>query len=320
MIPNELKTASASRNHLDIYSYSDHVVIESVLKGEGQRLEEDCCLENLDEECWQDIIALSEKLPPRLFLSPHDFHAINIRLPARAMSDPRSALSLQLPLYCPLNISQIEWEYFKAGDDKIHADFTIVIARSSRLNQIEMIFADNGAMPPTIAAKIDEHVLSFREPLIMSKGFTQDRKLQLRVASFLLLLSIPLTIILGSSFTIANNEEYARVLEADAKPKIIAWRDAQQQENLRRKLIPLSGRQTLIPKFNDLATLLPETMWVRSAKAQNSDAFLIDVSGPPNSDVKAILEQSQKFRSVELIDTQEINPNDFIYSLEVTIQ
>ncbi len=320
MIPADLKAASDSRNHLDIFAYQDRVIIESVSKGNGQRLEENSILEKLDDDCWEDILHLSEKLPPRLFLSENDFHIINIKLPAKTLKDPHSAIALQLPLHSPLNINKIEWNYCKQSNEQGFANFAIFIVRAHRLDQIEMLFADHGAMPPTIAVNYGGNIMVFRQPLIMGQSFFENKKLMLRLASFLLLLSIPLSVILGANIITNKNQEYSNIIESEARPKIDAWRDAQYQENLRRRAIPLSGRKTIIPMLDELAKLLPENIWVHSISAQDSDNIIIRVNASNSARLKPILEKSQYFESVEIVDTQELDPDNFIHTVEIGLK
>lgn len=320
MIPDTLKAASGARNYLDIFAYQDRVVIESVSKGRGQRLEENYTLEKLDDDCWSDILDLSENLPPRLFLSEDDFHIIHLKLPAKALTDPHSAIALQLPLLSPLNMNEIEWSYCKQSNEQDFANFAILIARSDRLNQIEMLFSDKGAMPPIIAANFNGNIMTFRKPLIMSQNFFENKKLMLHLASFLLLLSIPLSVILGANIITNKNQVYSNILESEARPKMDAWRDAQYQENLRRKAIPLSGRKTMIPILDALAKLLPTNSWVHSIETQDNYNLIIRINAPNSVELKPMLETSQYFKSAETIDLQEVDPKNFIHTVEIRLK
>ena len=320
LIPDKLKAASGARNYLDIFAYQDRVVIESVSKGRGQRLEENSILEKLDDECWSDILDLSENLPPRLFLSEDDYHIIHLKLPAKALIDPHSAIALQLPLLSPLNMNEIEWSYCKQSNEQGFINFAILIVRSKRLDQIEMLFADHGAMPPSIAAKFDDNIMTFRQPLIMSQRFFENKKLMLHVASFLLILSIPFSVIVGANIITNKNQEYINIIESEARPKIDAWRDAQYQENLRRRTIPLSGRKTILPLLDELAKLLPANIWVHSIETQDNYNLIVRINAPSNVELKPMLEASQYFKSTETIDTQEIGPENFIHTVEIGLK
>ncbi len=317
MIPIRLKDASTSRNYLDIYADTGSTIIESVIAGKGNRLIENAAIFDLDEDCWTEITSLTQELSPRLFLSSNDVLIIDVVLPNKAVTDPEAALALQLPIYSPLDIDKVEWSYFRVGSYNNHINFKLVLVKSSKLDAIEMLFAQHDVMPPAIAAKLDGNILFFRKPLIMKTSLPENRRMQFRLASLFLLFSIPISTIWAAHILTTNNQEKSGVMETQVATKLASWRDEQGQEKIRHRLVPLSGRKSILPIMEEVATLLPDTMWIQSAYTENIISIILEVNAPSDTQIIKILELSQNIKTVKLVETKAINPKRSIHTVEL---
>lgn len=321
MIPDKLKNTLISRNYCNIHLSEGKTVIEAVISGQGSLLEENQSIFDLDQECWNDIYGIADNISPRLFLAAHDIFITDIKLPAKANVDLKSAISHQLSLYSPLNINQIEWNYCQIDStNKKQIACKLAIVKTSKLNEIEMLFAEHDIMPPTIAINIDGKILYYRKPLIMKRSISSDRGLQLKLVSLLLLLSIPLSSLIAADIIISNNIKESAIIENQIIPKIALWRDAQDQEKVRKQLRPLSNRRVIMPFLEELAVILPEDSWIESAQLQKKSDIVIQINTPSSSDLTEILKEAKLFEITNIANSEEIELERKVTNIGVKIK
>lgn len=320
MVPQRIKEAARERHRLDFILSSDGVVVEEVVGGVGRRLQEARPLEVLDAEAWAEIEQFCAGQVPRLLLAPCDFLRIDLKLPRAASADLCEAMRLQLHLHSPLSPESIDWGVRKLGVGGENLDAALVIARASRLDDISNLFADHGLMPPVIAAPLDDIPLVLRQRLSIADD---DRSTAVKrvyaLAAAIIFLTPIITMFTADVMTSANDAEAAQI-ETEIAPKLVANRSAQRAENIRRKLMPIAQTPSLLLILEEVAKLLPDTMWVRSAYALSDRRIILVVDAPEGMDAAEPMLASPYFRDVSVIDEAPSDEGRSDYQVELALK
>lgn len=320
LIPQRLKEAARERNRLDFILSADGVVVEEVLAGVGRRLQEARLLEALDAEAWVEIEQFCAGQVSRLLLAPSDYLRIDLKLPRAASADLEEAVRLQLHLHSPLKPDATDWAVRKIGVGGESLDAALIIARASRIDAISTLFAEHGLMPPIIAAPLDDVPLVLRKPLDLPSGEERTIANRIYTLAAALILLIPIVTMFTADITTSANNTEAAQIETEIAPKLAANRQAQRAENMRRKLSPITQAPSIVLIMEEVAKLLPDTMWVRSAYALSDRRVILVVDGPERKDAAEPLSGSSLFRDASVIDEAPSEEGRADYQIELAIK
>ena len=320
LVPQRLKEAARERNRLDIILSADGVVVEEVIGGVGRRLVEASPLEALDTEAWSEIEQFCAGHVPRLLLAPYDFLRIDLQLPRAASADLNQAMRLQLHLHSPLKPEATEWGVRKTGISGEKLNTALIVARTSRIDAICSLFAEHGLMPPAIAAPLDDLPLVLRKPLDLAgdRESTNVKRIYALAAAMVFL--VPIVTMFAADIISASNDAEAAQIEIKIAPKLAANREAQRAENRRRKLSPIAQAPSMVLIMEEVAKLLPDTMWVRSATALSGRRVILVVEAPEGKDAAEPLLASRLFRDASVIDEVPSEEGRSDYQLELEIK
>lgn len=280
ILPAGLKGDPTERDRFDIFLNDDETAIETVVHGAAQRMVEPCGLNKLPEESWEQINALSQGQKPRLFLAVQDILQISVTMPRASAGQLRSAIMLQLPSLVPILPEQIEWNFTELSRDAQDIQVLLVIARKSRLDDLEEVFAKQGLMPPSFCARVADNSLVLRKPLELSRQPMSGKKRFVAMAATIMLAMIPVFTVGGAEMLASLNLERAERLEQDLAPKLARAKEAQREEMIRRAAAPLLAIPSASNILETIAENLPESDWT-IASSQSADGnfeFIADIA------------------------------------------
>lgn len=320
LVPARLKETTRERNRLDMFLEADGVTIEEVVDGVGRRLHEAHTLDALDADAWKEIEQFCAGRFPRLILASSDYLRIDLKLPRGASADLAEAVRLQLHLHSPLNPETIDWGVRKLGSANESVDAALIIARSSRIEAIQSVFAEHGLMPPIIAAPLNDVPLVLRRPLALAGDGTPTFVKRIYWLSAALLMLVPGITILGADIVTATIDAEATEIEARIAPKLAANRDAQRAEIMRRRLSPVAQAPSVVLVLEEVARLLPETMFLLSATALSERRLILVVDAPEGKDIAEPLLASPAFRDVSILDEAPSELGRAHYQIEIVLK
>lgn len=280
MLPAGLQGLPTERDRFDILLGAGGVTIETVTGGDARRMVENCALEELDEESWQQIAALTQDQQPRLFLESKDILQIPIILPRASAGQLRSALALQIPAISPLKPEYIVWDYAELSRSEKEIDLVVVIARVAKIEAIENHFFDQALMPPTFCTRVDDHILTLRKPLEIRNSFLASKDQKIMAAAALMLAIIPVATIAAAELLSSLNIARAERLEQDLAPRLAREKQVRQEEMVRRTAAPLYHIPSASNRLESLARHLPGSDWT-VASSQSADGrfeFVADMA------------------------------------------
>ncbi|MEP3226281.1 MAG: hypothetical protein ABJO01_09920 [Parasphingorhabdus sp.] len=280
MLPASLKGDPTERDRFDIFLGDEETVIEKVVRGAAQKMVEPCGFNDLPDESWEQISVLLQDQKPRLFLAAKDILQIPVTMPRASAGQIRSALTLQLPGLVPLMPEHIDWNFVEIARDAQNIEITLVIARSSRLDELEEAFAYKEIMPPVFCANVADRCLVLRKPLELTHRPINDKKLLATMAAIGMLAMIPVFTIGGAEMLASLNLERAERLQKDLAPKLAQVRDVRREETIRRAAAPLFNMPSAANLLEMIAQNLPESDWAiaSSQSADGSFEFIADMA------------------------------------------
>ena len=270
MLPAGLRGLPTERDRYDILLETDSVTIETVTNGNARRMVQNCALEDLDEESWEQIESLAQDRQPRLFLESKDVLQIPVTLPRASAGQLRSAMALQISMLSPLKPEYIVWDVAEAARTEKEIHLVVAIARSARIEKLENHFFDQALMPPTFCARIDDQIVTLRRPLEISKSFLGSKDRKILAAAALMLATIPVTTIAIAELLTSLNIARAERLEQDLAPRLAQEKQLEQEEMVRRAAAPLYNIPSASNRLESLARYLPGSDWT-VASSQSAD-------------------------------------------------
>lgn len=279
MLPAGLQGLPTERDRYDILLDSGSVTIETVTGGDARRMVQNCAFENLDEESWEQIAALTQDQQPRLFLETKDVLQIPVILPRASAGQLRSALSLQISTLSPLEPEYIVWDFAETARSEKEIHLVVAIARLAKIENIESHFFDQALMPPTFCARVEDQIVTLRRPLEIKNSFlgSKDKKI---LAAALMLATIPVTTIAVAELLTSLNIARAERLEQNLVPRLAQEKQIRQEEMVRRAAAPLYNIPSASNRLESLARYLPGSDWT-VASSQSADGrfeFVADMA------------------------------------------
>lgn len=305
MLPASLKGDPTERDRFDIFLGDDETTIERVVRGAAQKMVEPCGFDELPDESWEQISVLSQDQKPRLFLAARDILKIPVTMPRASAGQLRSALTLQLPSLVPILPEQIEWNFAEVSRDAQDIQVLLVIARISRLDELEEAFAKQGLMPPSFCARVADKSLVLRKPLELSRQPMSGKKRFVAMAATIMLAMIPVFTIGGAEMLASLNLERAERLEQDLAPKLARAKEATREENIRRAAAPLLGIPSASNILETIAQNLPESDWT-IASSQSADGnfeFIADMADREKAEIA--LRKTPQVRGLEAAEEMQ---------------
>ncbi len=280
MLPAAMRGEATQRDRFDMFLGPDETVIEVVEQGAARRMQEPCSFDALSEEAWEQIEGFAEVHRLRLFLGDPDILEIPVTLPRASSGQIRSALALQLPSLVPIMPDQIDWDFIELSRDEKEIHILLGMARSSRLDALEQVFAEQGLMPPTFCAGADKNTFVLRKPLELAGSPISDKKMKLGITVAAMLAVIPIATISGAELLTSLNLDRAGRLENDLAPRLGREKEAQREEMVRRAAAPLLNIPSASNLLENLAQKLPASDWaVSSTQMPDGDfEFVADMA------------------------------------------
>ncbi|MEP3451053.1 MAG: hypothetical protein ABJN65_01185 [Parasphingorhabdus sp.] len=280
MTPEAWRGGATPRDRFDMFLEAEETILEIVRDGDARRMHEAHALEDLDDEGWSQIAEFAESHRVRLFLTSGDFLEIPVTLPKASSGQLRSAINLQLPTLSPIVPDKIDWNFLELGRTDHDLNLSLIIARSTRLDELESIFALRGLMPPQICVQLGEQIVTLRKPLELSATPVSSKNMLTAGATIGMLCLIPITTIAGANVLTSLDEDRIARLEKDLAPKLAQEREAQREEKIRRAAAPLFNMSSASNRLEALAIQLPETDWavVSSQGADGGFEFVADMA------------------------------------------
>lgn len=309
MAPASWRGDPTPRDRFDIYLGNDETALEIVENGEARRMSENRAFEQLEQDNWDQIAEFSQTHSLRLFLDAGDFLEIPVSLPKASASQMRSALTLQLPTLVPIIPDQLGWNFTEIGRNEKSIELSLIIARSSRLDELEALFAVHGLMPPTFCVNVADQNVDLRKPLELSSKPMSNKNMLTAIAVIAMLAMIPISTIGGAEMLASLNEERAARLEKDLGSKLAIEREAAAQEKIRRAAAPLFNIPSASNRLEALAESLPDSDWTVSSSQKPGGNFEFVVDAASKDTVETAFQQSRylrEFRTVEEIKTENI--------------
>lgn len=304
-LPASLRNEPTERDRFDIFSGARETVIEFVQGGAGEKMVEAVPLDALEEDSWEQIFALADQYPPRLFLQDNDYLAISVKLPKASLADIRSALQLQLGNLVPLKPEYIDWDFVECDRNDKHVFVSLIIAKSARLDEIETLFAEKGLMPPTFCVEHEGKNAVLRRPLLLSSKPADQARKKFAFAAAAMLACTPLITWAGAEILTGQEEARIAELESALEPRLEQEKRILAEEMVRRAAAPLLKMPSASNRLEALAANLPETDWT-SAVSQNPEGRLLFVADMEDrGKAEDQLSQSEFLNNLEPIEEFE---------------
>ncbi|SIO20597.1 hypothetical protein SAMN02745824_3347 [Parasphingorhabdus marina DSM 22363] len=302
LLPASLKNQPTERDRFDIFAGDEETVIEYVHNGAGEKMVEAKRLESLEQDSWDQIVALADQYPPRLFLQGRDYLAIPVKLPKASFADIRSALQLQLANLVPLKPEYVDWDFAALERDDKHVFVSLIVAKSARLDEIETLFAEKSLMPPTFCVEHQGRIAVLRRPLLLSSKPADQNKKAFALAAAGLLACTPLVTWAGAEILLSREETRIAELESVLEPRLAQEKQILAEEMVRRAAAPLLKMPSASNRLEALAANLPDTDWTSSVTqdGQGRMQFLADMEDRERAEVG--LSRSKIFENLEPIE------------------
>lgn len=304
-LPASFKNEPTERDRFDVFAGARETIIEFVQGGAGEKMVEEMPLESLKQDSWDQIYALADQYPPRLFLQDNDYLAISVKLPKASLADIRSALQLQLANLAPLKPEYIDWDFVALERDDKHVFVSLIIAKSERLDEIETLFAEKGLMPPTFCVEHEGKNAVLRRPLLLSSKPADQTRKKFAFAAAALLACTPLITWAGAEILAGQEETRIAELESALEPRLEQEKRILAEEMVRRAAAPLLKMPSASNRLEALASSLPETDWT-STVSQNPEGRLLFVADMEDrAKAEDQLSQSEYLNNLEPVEEFE---------------
>jgi hypothetical protein len=320
LLPLSLREATKAREKLDIFISPDSVRVEHISRGHGQWLEENLALCKLDDTCWQQIAEFAESKNPRLFVHEEDVFKTVLTLPRKAGEFAHDTVRLQLQLHSPLSLGAINWAVHMIASTRDEVSVMLIVARSSALDAIDILFADRGLMPPVIGYMLGKEPVILRKPLDLENGFFGKLTARIYLVSALRLLSIPLVTIMGADLQASANRNRMSQLQSELEPKLSGHRNSQRAEIARRRAAPIAGFTSAIMILEELARVIPKNHWITKLNSGANGQIDLMLDAPESAEPDIMLMQSTSVRNANVSEKQPSQLGRVIFTIELSLK
>jgi hypothetical protein len=301
MMPERFRSDPARLPRADIKPARDAVRVEIVRDGVGQLFAEAKPLEELDEDGWAELKLLIEGSRPRIILESSDVFVTNLVLPKAARGRLKQAVRLQLSQVAPIEPDLLRWAMDVRDSGQERIEIVAAMARSERIDQLQALFDGQGIDPPPVCVATPDGVIELARGSRTSGGIGRIGARPWAIAA-LLIASIPFTTALGATILRASAESRIELLEKGARPRLRSEAQARQSEALRRDLRPLVTRPSMSMTLEEIASRLPMTDHVKSARQGGDRILQFTIDTPDAEAAEAALKGSRILPHVAVTD------------------
>ena len=274
MIPHLMRARFASKRRAVIRLRRDNVMIDRLENDGGESYLDPCAPENFAPENWAELDALTADADLRLVLAPPDIHCLELRLPKAARSRITSAISLQLYQRAPLDPAFLAWSHRIRSSNEHELLVDVVMARHSRIDQIQTMFEVQDLRVPPIDADTNFGLINLAAGEEQPRDPERQQIQRTLWASAWLILAIPFVIWIGASLLAATASCKIATLETQIAPKLEAERRWRAAERLKKKLAPVVNLPLASSAIEELARRLPQSDYAQSVE-QDPDRTML---------------------------------------------
>lgn len=238
-IPRRLRQRFDRRERVDIRLGRDGIAISCKRGSLDQRFEEGRPLEALDVAAWDELATFLVDRPARVFLDARDRLCLTMDLPRRTGRNLPAAIALQLGSASPIDPEQASWSWAVLNADRGRVTVLVVLARSSRLDGIESLFARHGLSSPPIYCETPAGLIRMRGGRTVLRSVEGEHNRRAIIAATLMLVTTPLLLLIGAQLLSAHNEAQLNMLRRKLAPKIAADREVRREARLWQAYTPL---------------------------------------------------------------------------------
>jgi hypothetical protein len=301
MLPDRLRTA-ANGLHATITLAPTSVEIDRVVDGVGERLAESRPIDEFDDAAWAELASLTSDCNTRVLLQPPACHSVTVTLPKVARGRLRSAIALQLSQIAPINPDQLTWVVDEMAADDAILTVRVTMARTSHMAQLQRLFVDNGHPMPPIDAASDGARVALAKGCARARSPKQRQLRQVAAITVLMLVSIPLTTLIGAAVIGAATQNQIAALETKLAPKMETERRLRRAEALRAAFAPLIVKPDASSAIEELASLLPETAYAQSVEQGLDRSLMVTASAINPDETSQAISGSDRLAQMEILD------------------
>lgn len=302
VVPEQLRAKLGGRRHALVTPSAGAVRIDRIIDGTGETFIEERGLEAFDSDNWGELEELTRDCRIRLVLQPPDIHIMDLSLPKAARNRLRSATALQLHQVAPLEPEHLIWAFETRETGEREITVRVAMARRARVAQLQALFDTQDLRIPPIDAQCEDGLMR------LMTGETRPRdpeRYRMRLAlatAATLILSIPLTSLVGAAILKATAESRIAALEAEIAPKIEVERHWRSDEALRQALLPVARLPIASAVLDDLSRRLPETAYAESIEQAPDRSLLLTLSTTDAQETLADLSKASELPHPSLTD------------------
>lgn len=240
-----------------IRPFADRVEVELIDGKEHRLLVDDAPIEALDDDAWAELDDVVRNRRAVIVLSHPQSLVVQTMLPPGAVGHAGRVLELQLARLSPLRPDHVHWNWAVVSGPS-RAQAAVALVRTETIARLDRQFTDHGLPLPAIAAAHDPapvHILAGHDGSDTAER-RADRRLRW-IAAFLLV-SIPLTTLVGLAAQRSRTLASIEALEDEVGPKLRADAQARRAANATTIVRPLLGRPTASRLLDRLALILPD--------------------------------------------------------------
>jgi hypothetical protein len=300
MVPERLRPDQTKLPRADVRPAPDSVRVEIIRDGVGQLFAEAKRLEDLDDDGWAELKTLIEGSRPRIVLDSRDAFVTSLILPKAARGRLKSAVRLQLSQVSPVEPDLLLWS-MKAKEEGDKVEVLVAMARSERVERLQALFEAQDIDPPPVFALTSDGLVELARGGRTADAMTRLANRPWAIAA-LLIATIPFTTALGATILRASAESRIEMLDKSASPRLRSEAQARQSEALRRDLRPLVSRPSISTTLEEIASRLPMTDHVRSARQGGDRILQFTIETPDAEAAEKALKGSRLLPHVAVTD------------------
>lgn len=284
-----------------IRPFADRVEVE-LIDGEAHRLLiDDAPLDGLDAEAWAQLDQVIRSRRTILVLSHPQSLVVHTSLPPGAVGHAGRVLELQLERLSPLKPEYIHWNWAVVPGPE-RAEAAVAMVRTETVEGLDRQFAEHGLPLPAIAAAHEPapvHILAGHDG-----SDTPERRSDRRLGwiSLALLLSIPLTTLVGLAIERRNTLASIERLEEEVGPRLRADARARRAAGAAAIARPLLARPSASRLIDRLALLLPDGSRLASLVIGPDGVATVTFEGASAETLEPLL--TDAFREVTILSPE----------------
>jgi hypothetical protein len=307
LVPTALKRRWTRSPAALIYPSSTCVEIDRVADGHGERFLETRALADFDAENWAELASLTAQCRTHLVLRAPDIFVTHLTLPLAARRNWRSATALQLDQLAPLDPALLVWNARIVRQNS--ADFTVqlVVAKAAKIAALHALFEDQQLPTPPIDADLGNERMALAQGDARAVDPDRDLWRKALIVSVALLVSVPLTTLVGAILFSWSLERKSELLSSSIAPRLERERAWQRGEHARQALAGVSAHAAVSPVLEDVARLLPKSGFVQSIARSADRSLLVSVTTPEPKQAAEALRASTALPGLDLVDESAAN-------------